>query len=291
MCVNGHPSNTAVLNNLADEIEDIQTGQTDIYSALAALETNLDELVAGIGDEKEEPGAKIGAESKTKMTTSKLRNFSERLKALEENVKSIKSYVDGERKLDEILTELTTNKLEDVDEQIIEIKRLTNASKNEVKVSLGNVGVILKSVEDTADTRNFHLGGAIFYGGHGCACVRGNEECRDTLMECRAGQCQCIPGLSYDRKTRSCVKYCDFYGPDFEVVPNYVIRGNNSAVYENVSLRECRQMCINTTDFECVTFDYFNRFDACYLSEVTKLEEVDQWEYNGVGSHFQRNCD
>ena len=189
------------------------------------------------------------------------------------------------------MTDISTGQLVVVDERIDEMRQLTNAAKDEAKVLLGGAEVVLESVKNIADKRNFNLGGAIFYGGHGSACVEGANECHLVSGECRNGQCQCKPGLSYDRKTQSCVENCESYGEDFEVVPNRVIRGNNSAVFEDVSLKECKKNCTEAQDFECVTFEYFNWYRACYLSAITMLEAEDSWEYNSAGNHFQRNCD
>lgn len=287
VCVNAHQDNTETLEQLASELNNVKTDQTFVYTALDALETNLNQLVATVAEHKDEPEEKIDSGEDN---SRKIKRYTERLKVLEDNVKSLKSFVDAERRLDDSLTELTTVKLEAVDDQISLTKTLTDAVKHEVNVQLGSVEPLMKSVKETADKRNFNLGGAIFYGGHGSACVAGNDDCRLPKTQCRAGQCQCLSGLSYDRKSQSCVEKCESYGLDFELVPNWVIRGNNSAVFDGVSLEECRQLCVNATEFECTTFEYFNWYDSCYLSEVTKLEEDGSWEYNSAGSYFQRNC-
>lgn len=288
--VSAHEDNTEKLEDLAYELEKVKSDQMYVDKALEALETNLSEMLAAAMKPKEEKAeSKIGAGSKDE-NLSKFRRYIERLKALEEKVKSIKSFVEAERQLDASLTELTTDTLTDVDEKILETKRITDAVKDGVKISLGPVETILQSVKETADKRNFNLGGAVFYGGHGSACIGGNDECRVPKMHCRAGQCQCLPGLSYDRKTQSCVERCDSYGLDFELVPHRIIRGNNSAVYMDIRHEDCRQFCLNTTEFNCITYEYFDWYNDCYLSEITKLEEEEKWEYNSAGCHFQRNC-
>lgn len=289
-CVIAHEDNTQKLEDLASELENIKTSQKFAYSALDALETNLNALFSAAVKLKEEE-AKTKSEPKPRVEKErKLKHYAKRLTALEENVRVLKSLVDAEGILDDKLIELTTYKLQDVDDLIAETKTLTDAAKDEVKVSLGRVEPTLKSVKETADKRNFNLGGTVFYGGHGSACIEGFYDCGLSESECRAGQCQCLPGLSYDRKSQSCVEECESYGLDFELVPNRVIRGNNSAVFNNVSLDECRQHCVEATHFVCITFDYFNWYDSCYLSEVTKLQEENNWEYNAAGTHFHRNC-
>ena len=276
--VKAHEENADRLEALAEEVDDIKHDQPGINLALDALEQNLNKLV----DEK--TGT---AEEKAK----KFERYNTRLSALEENVKYIKSFVDAEKQLDESLTNIYTDQLGVVDERVAKTRQLTEAAKEEATISLGSVEAVLQSVKNMADTRNFNLGGAIFYGGHGSACVEGADECQFAMSECRTGQCQCKPGLSYDRKSQTCVEKCESYGEDFEVVPNRAIRGNNSAVYEDVTLKECRKKCIEAQEFECVTFEYFNWYQVCYLSAITMLEAEDNWEYNAAGNHFQRNCD
>ena len=286
--VNGHTKNDRTLDKLSNELKKIEAKQTDIYDALDTLETNLNAMFAGIGGDNDDN--RVTVDETARKSGGQIAQYAKRLKNLEQNIQSIKNYITGEKQLDAYLRELSTHKLNDIDEQLAKAEEFSDASKAVVRESLASVGVTLNSVRDIADKRNFHLGGAIFYGEHGSSCNEGNDECQAPMMECRAGQCRCISGFSYDRASRSCVEYCDVYGDDFEVVPNYILRGNNSEVHEHASLEDCKGLCRNATDFQCLTFDYFNRFEACYLSEVTKLEENDQWEYNGVGSHFQRNC-
>lgn len=277
VCVKAHEENTDMLNVLAEDLEEIKGGQEDIELAFETLKANLNELVS----------SKTGSAEDIARKSAK---YDKRLRDLEENVKYIKSYIDAEKRLDDSLVDLTTKKLKEVDEQVAKTRQLTENAKNEADISLGGAEEILQSVKNTADNRNFNLGGAIFYGGHGSACVPGADECQLLRSECREGQCQCEPGLSYDRKTQTCIERCESYGLDFEVVSNRVIRGNNSAVFEDISLQECRQKCIDSEEFQCVTFEYFTWYKVCYLSEITMLEAEENWEYNGAGSHFQRNC-
>ena len=276
--VNAHEENADRLETLAEEIEDTKIGQPGIYLALDALERNLNRLV----------GEKTGTAEEQAIKVEKYRT---RLSVLEENVNYIKSFVEEEKLLDKSLTDISTKQLGVADERLDEMKQFTETAKDEARVLLGSAEVELQSVKTIADKRNFNLGGAIFYGGHGSACVEGANECHLASGECRDGQCQCKPGLSYDRKTQSCVEVCESYGEDFEVVPNRVIRGNNSAMYEDVSLKECKKKCVEALDFECVTLEYFNWYRACYLSAITMLEAEESWEYNSAGTHFQRNCD
>ena len=279
--VNGHYSNIPKIKKLKADIADIKLQQDAIYNAMDQIETNVTQRIQNL---------KVGrTTSGISATDLDAEEFEGRLSILEGTVDALKRYLAAEKREDASLKIRSEKAIGQINDKVKEADLLVDSTINSISQSVSLFKDQLLTVNESAQ-RNMHIEGVIFYGGVGTSCSAGNDACIVPRSECRGGRCQCEPGYSYDAHAKDCVKTCQKYGPSFQSVENYVIRGNNDLVLEDISFLDCKQYCLNATDFECHSIDYFQRWRHCYLSSVTKSEALDDWEYNSVGYHFQRDC-
>lgn len=287
-----HEENVKILEELEVKVGTIKEGQDTIRSGIKSLEDYFLEEFKKLStseksrDEKEEP-----TEPEDAVTSLEVKQYVDRLDKLEKNIEAIQSYVNSERETDYFLRGLTGDIGKAFDADMIQVKNLAAGMKKELTDSLGNVNNELKAVEDFANSRNVIIGGVLYYDGIGSPCGPSFDVCRVDKSECRDGKCQCVPGLSHDSLHEECVETCeDGYGNTYQTVHNYIIRGNNNAILNETSLEECKEHCETEESFNCRSFDYFPRWDSCFLSENVKSDAEDAWEYNSAGIHFQRDC-
>lgn len=275
--VNGHYSNMPKIRQLQEGIESIKKEQTGIYDAMDEIETDISKQIQNLGPA---PGSTMSTD---------FDGFDERLTTLEETVDSLKRYLMAEKRKDIVLKSRSEDAIDKINDKVNEATVLVGSTKVDISKRVSEFEDTLKSVNQSAQ-RNMNVEGVIMYGGVGTCCSAGNDACAVAKSECRKGRCQCEPGYSYDANAQQCVSTCPTYGTTFQSVEKRVIRGNNDDVVKDIPFSECKQCCLNATDFVCRSIDYFQSMKECYLSSVTKLEAEDNWEYNGIGDHFQRDC-
>lgn len=282
--VHGHIINRASILKLEDEVNALKREQERMYTMLDALETDLTSKIAthGLGL----PGV-IETQSLPGMDT----NYEERLSEMEGKIDAIKTYLMGEKKVDMVLRDRSEGVINQMTDKVTETGTVIEDLKIDVQNSITKFKDMIVDVNRTANVK-INANGAVLYGGIGSACTSNGGECVGEDSECRGGRCQCIPGLSYDVQSRACVESCRKYGETYQSVSRKIIRGFNDDTLKNITLAECKEKCIKETKFTCRSFDYFQHWHTCYLSQSVKSEgTAASWEYNSEGIHFQRDCE
>ena len=280
--VNCHYSNIPRITEIEEDIESIKNAQTFIYGAMDTIETDVAQKIQNLG--------LISATQTTSLDDIDFEKYEERLVMLEDTIDSLQRYLMTEKRKDIGLKRRSEVSIDQINAKLNEAKELIGSTEAEMTKSVSDFEIQLKSVNKSAQ-RNMDVKGVIVYGGVGTSCLTGHDVCVVDKSECRGGRCQCEAGYSYDAFAQQCVTSCKGYGLTFQSVENRVIRGHNDDIVENVSFLECKQHCLNATGFVCRSIDYFERFGECYLSSVTMPEVKDDWEYNSIGCHFQRDCE
>ncbi|KAL4234531.1 hypothetical protein ACF0H5_006174 [Mactra antiquata] len=153
-------------------------------------------------------------------------------------------------------------------------------------VTLGNPAVAF----DEPNTQYFLKPFGEHYIGDSCATT---TDCWTINTECRQGLCSCLPGYSFSPKTQEC-KVCDQYdNQNFMAIENHFLSKSNVEEFSPVTVEECIQLCVNRTDYLCVTFEFWLS-DSCALQNVTVLDLPHKWfEDKNLAfniSHYQRDC-
>lgn len=279
---NGHYGNIPKISKLEADIQSVKDETDSIYGAMDQIETKFQQQIQKLGPVSGTTAKPIG-----KLDFD---DFEERLTILEDTVDAIKRYLMGEKAKDIELKIRSEDAINQINVKVDEAKLLVGNTKVEISRSVSEFEDALKSVNESAQ-RNMNVKGVIRYGGVGTSCSAGNDACVVAKSECREGRCQCEPGYSYDKDAQQCVATCKSYGRSFQSVRKRVIRGHNDDIVENVSFAECKQRCYDADEFVCRSIDYFDSMRECYLSSITKLDAEDDWEYNSIGYHFQRDCE
>ena len=218
------------------------------------------------------------------------KEFEEKLSSLEQQVSALKMYLMQEKKADIQLKVDAQNTINDMKTKVEESKTLTDELKGTVKNSLDDFNTKIDKVNKTAHL-TVNVKGVVFIGSIGSTCSYDAEDCNLPQSECRDRKCQCEIGLSFDNELNQCTDTCKQYGCTFQSARQRIIREFNDKIIENVTLSECKDHCIQETDFLCKSFDYFPRWETCYMSQRTKIDTPEEaWEYNSAGTHFQRDC-
>lgn len=276
--VSCHDENENILHDLQERTDEIGEGYEIIHELIQSLNDTV--LEGGIPEPR-----------KNETVSLNVKNFIDRLDTLESNIAAIESYVQGERETDTFLRGLSGAIGQAFDDTMQEVKQLADGLRNELKESFVNVNQELTEVEEFSNSRNVIIGGILYYDGIGSACGSSFDVCHVENSACRDDKYQCKLGLSYDGLQQSCVDRCERgYGNTYQTVYNYIIRDNNYDTVNGTSLKECQQRCETDEAFLCRSFDYFPRWNTCYLSEHTKSDADEWWEYNSAGIHFQRDC-
>lgn len=258
--VSGNGGTNAILNKL-NELQQMLMSQTTTTAAPTSVSAALTEI-----------------------------DLLQRLEELEGRVESIKNYLVGEKKLDVQLRKKSEEVIDEMKSKVSETDVVINSLRTDVENSLNVFDGKINAVNRTAHVK-INAQGAVLYGGIGSSCSTNGGECVTKDGECRDGKCQCVPGYSYDLGLRTCASSCETYGFTFQSVKRRIIRDYNDLTLEDVELDDCTKACIEETTFVCRSFDYFPRWNACYLSENVKTDVPDEnWEYNTEGYHFQRDC-
>ena len=279
--VNCHYSNIPRITEIEEDLESIKNAQTFIYGAMDTIETDVAKKIQDLG--------LTSATQTTSLDDIDFEKYEERLVMLEDTVDSLKRYLMTEKRKDIGLKRRSETAIDQINAKLNEANELVGSTKDDMSKSVTDFEIQLRSVNQSAQ-RNMDVKGVIVYGGVGTSCLAGHDVCVVGKSECRGERCQCEPGYSYHAFAQECVTSCQDYGPTFQSVENRVIRGHNDDIVENVSFLECKQLCLNATDFVCRSIDYFQSLGECYLSSVTKPEVEGDWEYNSIGCHFQRDC-
>ena len=280
---NCHYSNIPQITQIEADIKSIKDAQASIYGAMDEIETDVALKIQNL--------ALIASARKKPEDDMDAAEYETRLTALEDTVDSLKKYLMKEKRSDIDLKMRSETAIDQINVKVEEAKELVGSTKDEIAKTVSDFEVELEFVNEAAQ-RNMNVEGVIMYGGVGTACSAGNDACAVEKSECRQGRCQCEVGYSYDAHAQQCVTSCLDYRKTFQSIRNWVIRGHNDNVVENVTFSECKQRCFDAADFVCRSIDYFQTLRECYLSSVTKLspEAADDWEYNSIGCHFQRDC-
>ena len=275
------------IGQIEDDIILIEDDQTSIKERLTELQEMLYENLPSKEDvpKPEQPEDPLPDDEVIK-------GFVERLENVEKNIEAIQNFVDDEKETDTFLNGLRGGIGKAFDDDMAQVKTLAESMREELKTSFNDVDSELKAVEDFANTRNVLIGGVLYYDSIGSPCDQSFDVCKIENSECRDGKCQCEVGMSHDSLQGRCADACaDGYGSTYQTTNNYIIRGHNSVSLNETSLEECKEHCETEKKFVCRSFDYFPRWQECYLSEVVQGEaENEAWEYNSAGVHFQRDC-
>lgn len=261
----GHYSNVPLIDKLDKDVTELKDSQSKMYGHMDQMETNIMKKLA-VDD-----------------------TFETRLSDIEETVDALKIYLTREKRRDTELVKRSEKAIRQINHKVTEARDLVANTKVDISKSVSDFENRLVSVKKSAE-RNMEVEGVIRYGGVGTSCSAGNDACAVEKSECRHGRCQCEPGYSYNALTQECTTSCTSYGTTFQSIENRVIRGHNDKVLEGVSFPECKKSCFDADGFVCRSIDYFASMKECYLSSVTALEAEDNWEYNSIGYHFQRDC-
>lgn len=264
--VKGHYKNVPLIDSLRKDIDALEANQAKIYEAMDDVETSVLRQLSA--DE----------------------TFETRLSDLEGTVDALKTYLWSEKRKDIDLVIQSKEAIRQIKDKVTEASNLVSNTKVEISKSVTDFEDRLIAVNESAQ-RNMDVKGVIMYGGVGTSCSAGNDACGVNKSECRRGRCQCEPGYSYNAYTQKCATSCQKYGTTFQSVEKRVIRGHNNEIFEEVSFSECKQRCIAAANYTCRSIDYFDSLNECYLSSATALEAEDDWEYNSIGYHFQRDCE
>jgi hypothetical protein len=62
---------------------------------------------------------------------------------------------------------------------------------------------------------------------------------------------------------------------DYQLVPGTQLERNSPSIYYNVTVENCAQLCEQTEDYICRSFDYFTNRTACYLYQEN-LQDIDK---------------
>ena len=261
----GHYSNVPLIDELDKDVRELKDSQSKMYEHMDRIETNIMEKLS-VDD-----------------------TFETRLSDIEGTVDALKIYLTREKRRDTDLVKRSDKAIRQINQKVTEARDLVANTKVDISKCVSDFEDRLVSVKKSAE-RNMEVEGVIRYGGVGTSCSAGNDACAVEKSECRHGRCQCEPGYNYNKHTQECTTSCTSYGTTFQSIENRVIRGHNDKILEGVSFPECKKNCTDANDFVCRSIDYFASLQECYLSSVTALEAEDDWEYNSIGYHFQRDC-
>ncbi|XP_067654293.1 uncharacterized protein [Haliotis asinina] len=105
---------------------------------------------------------------------------------------------------------------------------------------------------------------------HFGSCVT-SADCTVAQATCNEGLCVC--NIMHVYSHGSCVQGCALYGTGFTIFKYKNLDGYNSRIVTNVTTIEaCMSLCLDESDFLCVTADYSLGLQRCLLSVMAWYE-------------------
>ncbi|KAH3702613.1 hypothetical protein DPMN_077637 [Dreissena polymorpha] len=275
--VQGHISDTKRINEMTSSLVKLENENYLISDSLVELDTALKSHAAGVNipAETDETEAEIDA----------------MIDRLESRVLALQRFFEREKLKDTPVKVMVDAVKTDMDAKVKKNDAVMKDITDHVKDAVNNFQSKLLDVNRTANVEVKIPDSALFQGGIGAPCSDYGGECSARGSECRDGKCQCKTGISFSPRQRACLDRCPEYGVTYQIVPEHIIRGFNRLTLNDTTLTKCMERCSTERSFVCRSFDFFPRWEQCYLSaDVMKDVGDDAWENNPEGNHYQRDC-
>ncbi|XP_025102670.1 microfibril-associated glycoprotein 4-like [Pomacea canaliculata] len=119
-----------------------------------------------------------------------------------------------------------------------------------------------------------------------------DSDCRLLNYHCFMYKCLCQAGLFLSWNNESCLAACNASDlvNEFVKYPQSVLHGYYLHVHVGLTLQDCMDLCVNTSD--CVAFSFRAEGGRCLPHEATALDDPSLWcPMSSEGwSYFQRVC-